>query len=71
VKVGDLVKHKGGSGWHDMEGKIGVLLKRCSPPFHERWLVSWCSVRITPFQRDFRHWQEHLEVVIKKNKKNT
>ena len=63
MKKGDLVRHKGGSGWQDMEGKIGVLINRCPEPYHERWYVKWCCSDITPFNSRFRWWGQHLEVI--------
>ena len=76
MKVGDLVKHTGASGWWQLEGKIGVLIERIEDngmvdTQKHRWHVEWCSANVPRFYRDLLCWPEHLEVVIKKNKKNT
>ena len=68
MQIGDLVRHKGGSGWEVMKGKIGLVVGRFNMtandhPSHTRWLVTWCGGEIPRFYRDFKYWQEHLEVI--------
>jgi len=68
MQIGDLVRHKGGSGWETMKGKIGLVVvsypsSLSGHPMHTRWLIQWCAKDIPRFYRDFRYWQDHLEVI--------
>ena len=68
MQIGDLVKHKGGSGWETMQGKVGVVVEKLNPtiidhPSYHRYHVTWCSEDIPRFFRDFRYWHDHLEVI--------
>jgi hypothetical protein len=51
-----------------MQGKVGVVVEKLNPtiidhPSYHRYRVTWCSKGIPRFFRDFRYWQEHLEVI--------
>ena len=68
MQIGDLVRHKGGSGWEVMKGKIGLVVGSFNATeahfgHPRRWCVSWCTKDIPRFYRDFKYWQEHLEVI--------
>ena len=71
MQIGDLVRHKGGSGWEVMKGKIGLVVGSFNMtandhPSHTRWTVSWCTKDIPRFYRDFKYWRDHLEVISEK-----
>ena len=70
MKVGDLVKHNGASGWWQMQGKIGVLVERVEDngmikTGRHRWYIQWCSVDMPRFYREALYWPEHLEALCK------
>ena len=71
MKIGDLVRHKGGSGWEVMKGKIGLVVGSFNMtandhPSHTSWTVSWFTKDIPRFYRDFKYWRDHLEVISEK-----
>ena len=68
MQIGDLVRHQGGSGWEVMKGKIGLVVGSINStlsdhPMHTRWIIQWCAKDIPRFYRDFKYWQDHLEVI--------
>ena len=68
MQIGDLVRHKGGSGWEVMKGKIGLVVGSFKTSLTKdthptRWCVSWCTNDIPRHYRDFKYWQDHLEVI--------
>ena len=70
MQVGDLIKHKGASGWWMMKDKIGVLLERVEDngmvkTGRHRWLVQWCAADMPRWYREQVYWPEHLEVLCK------
>ena len=71
MQIGDLVRHQGGSGWEVMKGEIGLVVvsypsSLSDHPMHTRWLIQWCTKDIPRFYRDFKYWQDHLEVISAK-----
>ena len=70
MQIGDLVRHQGGSGWEVMKGKSvwwsDPSTSLSDHPMHTRWIIQWCTKDIPRFYRDFKYWQDHLEVISAK-----
>ena len=68
MRVGDLVKHNGESGWWMMKNKIGVLIELVPDngmvdTQKHRWIVQWCDADMPRYYRESLYWPQHLEVL--------